>query len=893
MTRFSREETWTPAGALKPGDRIVLSSNRNLSWTGKGTEEEGFLLGLLLGDGTLKTEGGVISVWGEDENAATLMKAAGEAAGTLPHRIDFRGFQTMDSGRREHRMRMSSLRDLAADFGMFPGHKKVSPLLEQTSSMFHEGFLRGLFDSDGKVAGSQEKGVSVRLLQHDIPVLCTVQNMLHRLGIASTVYADRKDACMKSMPDGKGGNACYETTAGHELIISGENLKIFSDRIGFGSIGKQKQLDALLADYKRSLNRERFVATVTGINPCGFEDVYDVQIPEINAFDANGIMVHNCGEQPLLPFEACNLGSINLSLLVLKTAGKAEVDYPRLTRIVRTAVHFLDNVIDVNKYPLPDIDKMTRGTRKIGLGVMGWADMLLQLGIPYDSDEAEALARKVMGHVQDASHAASVKLAQEKGVFPFWQDSIYKAQGIALRNATTTTIAPTGTLSMIAGVSSGVEPMFAIAYIKNVMDGTELFETNPYFRQAAEEGGFYSEGLMKRVVAAGTLHGMDDVPEPIRRLYVTAHDISPEWHVRMQAAFQAFTDNAVSKTVNLSHEATEDDVREVFIQAYRTGCKGVTIYRDGSRGLQVLNIGSVNAEKKAESTGMAAAGASGAAKAVKAAGSLPPAAGRATGSIGASAPDAPVQPVAAENAGVGNAVPNYGHIAPRPRPEITTGFTEKVKIGCGNLYITVNYDENGICEVFTNTGRAGGCPSQSEATSRLVSIALRSGMDEKAIVEQLKGIRCPSTIRQKGLKVLSCPDAIGRLIEKVSNHRNGNGSVHAEIAAPAAQRFIRPMPDLVRPQEEDVPDGKTRSAGVPADNVSVGMPSANAPAGASALSWGRAAGSPADARARIALMEEDEDLQGNFSHDCPECGEVMEHEGGCRICRSCGYSKCG
>ena len=786
MNRFSRDEEWICAGDLKTGDRIVLSANRNMSWTGKGTREEGFLLGLLLGDGTLKMEGAVIS---------------------------------------------ASLRDLAAEYGMFPGHKKASFLLEQTSSLFHTGFLRGLFDSEGMVVGSQEKGVSIRLRQHDVPVLCTVQNMLHRLGIASTLYEGRNDACMKSMPDGKGGNACYETTSEHELVISGENLAVYSERIGFGSSGKQKQLDAHLANDKRRLNRERFVATVTSNNPCGFENVYDVQIPDINAFDANGIVVHNCGEQPLLPFEACNLGSINLSLLVKKTAKKVGVDYPRLTRIVRMAVHFLDNVIDVNKYPLPDIDKMTRGTRKIGLGVMGWADMLLQLGIPYDSAEAESLARKVMGHVQDTSHAASIKLAKEKGVFPYWEDSICKAQGIRLRNATTTTIAPTGTLSMIAGVSSGVEPMFAIAYIKNVMDRTELFETNPYFKRAAEEGGFYSEALMKRVVETGTLHGMEDVPEAIRRLYVTAHDISPEWHVRMQAAFQAFTDNAVSKTVNLSHEATEDEVREVFMQAYRTGCKGVTIYRDGSRGLQVLNIGSVNEEKKTD----AAATAAGTAVTATAAppGTVP--AGTAVAAPAVASVAAPAgTAVAAENKSDGSAVPDYGHIAPRPRPEITTGFTEKVKIGCGNLYITVNYDENGICEVFTNTGRAGGCPSQSEATSRLVSIALRSGMDEKAIVEQLKGIRCPSTIRQKGLKVLSCPDAIGRLIEKVSNHRSGNGSVHAEIAVPAAQRFIRPTPNPVRPETE-----------------------------------------------------------GDNSHDCPECGEVMEHEGGCRICRSCGYSKCG
>lgn len=782
MIQSEREEAWTPAGDLKPGDRIVLSANRGISWTGKGTREEGFRQGLI------------------------------------------------------------------------SGNQKMGCEQEQTSSEYHAGFLRGLFDIDGVIAGTAEKGVSVRIWKHDKSILAVSQGMLHRLGIASSIYANRKPAGVKNLHDGRGGTSRYPAAVGYELVISGDNLQIFSERIGFGATDRQKQLESLLSRSQGALNHESFVATVTGIRSIGTEDVHDVQIPQMNAFDANGIMVHNCGEQPLLPYEACNLGSINLSLLVKRTAKKTGVDYPRLTRIVRKAVHFLDNVIDVNKYPLPDIGKMTRGTRKIGLGVMGWADMLLQLGIPYDSMEAETLARKVMGHIQDTSHAASVKLAEEKGVFPYWEDSIYKDQGLRLRNATTTTIAPTGTLSMLAGVSSGVEPMFAIAYIKNVMDRTELFETNPYFRKAAEEGGFYSDELMKRVVETGTLHGMEEVPEAIRRVYVTAHDISPEWHVRMQAAFQEFTDNAVSKTVNLSHEATENDVREVFMQAYRTGCKGVTIYRDGSRGLQVLNIGSVNEERKADGADKAA---------------------------DETIPGVIVQPGTAGQADDKSTVPGYGHIAPRPRPEITTGFTEKVKIGCGNLYITVNYDENGICEVFTNTGRAGGCPSQSEATSRLVSIALRSGMDEKAIVEQLKGIRCPSTIRQKGLKVLSCPDAIGRLIEKVSNHRNGNGSVHTEISAPAAQRFIRPMPNLVRPETEEGSPGKTGSAGLTA---------ATASANAADFAWGSMAGTSA----RFAVMEEEEEvLQGNNSHDCPECGEVMEHEGGCKICRSCGYSKCG
>ncbi|HEY9060267.1 MAG TPA: vitamin B12-dependent ribonucleotide reductase [Pseudobacteroides sp.] len=507
-----------------------------------------------------------------------------------------------------------------------------------------------------------------------------------------------------------------------------------------------------------------------------------------------------CGEQPLLPYEACNLGSINLSHMIKNSGAKAEVDFEKLGKTVRKAVHFLDNVIDVNKYPLPEIDEMTRGTRKIGLGVMGWADLLCKLNIPYNSQKACTLAERVMSFIQDESKKASMELAEKKGVFPYFDKSIYNEKGMRLRNATTTTIAPTGTLSIIAGVSSGIEPLFAISYIRNVMDNDELLEVNPLFKQIAMIDGFYSENLMRRIAKKGSIKGFPEIPKTVQNVFVTSHDILPEWHVKMQAVFQKYTDNAVSKTVNLKHDATKDDVKEVFEMAYRTGCKGVTLYRDGSRDAQVLNIGSVNKGKND----------------------------------------------AEDNSDSGIAV-SISHIAPRPRPEIATGFTEKVRIGCGNLYITVNYDEHGICEVFTNTGRAGGCPSQSEATARLVSIALRSGIDAKSIVEQLKGIRCPSTIKQNGIKVLSCPDAIGRLIEKVAKIQNGKDVSDNELAVPTEDIIPRPMAKV-----ESVCHSCT------------GADSGSTREGA-----------------------------GKRSAACPECGLAVEHEGGCMVCRNCGFSKCG
>lgn len=798
MTRFKIDEEWKAAGDLKPGDEIILSNNRGIKWAGKGSFDEGFLLGLLIGDGTLKKEGGIISVWGSDEEAESLMKAAGEAAHTLPHRKDFKGFQTIISERTENRMRLSALRDLAGDYGILPGEKKITSNIEKSSYEFHRGLVRGLFDTDGTVTGTQEKGISVRLWQNDLDCLKVVQRMLHRLGIASTIYRDRKLEGLKSLPDGKGGSKEYFVQAGHELVIAQDNLFAFSEIVGFSN-KKQKRLEEGLRNYKRALNRERFTATVTESIELGEQEVFDVQVPGVNAFDANGIYIHNCGEQPLLPYESCNLGSINLVTCLKKNKNKTEIDYDKLGEIVDTSVHFLDNVIDVNKYPLPMVEEMTKGTRKIGLGVMGFADMLIELGIAYNSKEAVKTAESVMKFISERSKAASINLAKQRGTFSYYEKSIYREQGIEIRNGTTTTIAPTGTISIIAGVSSGVEPLFAISYIRNVMDNDELPEVNPIFERVAKERGFYSVALMRKIAEHGSVHGIKEVPEDVRKVFATAHDIEPEWHIRIQSAFQKYTDNAVSKTVNFANNATHEEVKDAYILACKLGCKGITIYRDGSRESQVLNIGSVNKTKDEEKA-----------------------------------------PEKDEN------------LVPRTRPEVTLGITEKVKIGCGNLYITVNSDDDGICEVFTNLGRAGGCPSQSEATSRLISIALRAGVDVREIIEQLRGIRCHSTLRQKGLKVLSCPDAIGRALERYMN-------MSVDL------KDIKTIDELADEIEEK--EGCIGNCSLCANPCP-------------------------------AVTSERAEQSGSVSYDkanmkyCPECGNAIQHEGGCVICRNCGYSKC-
>jgi len=304
-----------------------------------------------------------------------------------------------------------------------------------------------------------------------------------------------------------------------------------------------------------------------------------------------------CGEQPLLPYESCNLGSINLAKMVKNK----EPAWDKLRQVVRIAVHFLDNVVDVNRYPLPEIERMTKGNRKIGLGVMGFAEMLIKLGVPYDSDEALQVAEKVMEFVSEEAVKKSVELAEARGSFPNSKGSLWEKRGFKqIRNATLTTIAPTGTISIIAGCSSGIEPLFAISYVRNVLEGMKLLEVNPLFEQAARERGFYNEKLMMEIAKTGSIKEMEEIPEDVRRLFVTAFDISPEWHVRMQAAFQKYVDNAVSKTVNLPHDATVDDVSKIYVLAFKLKCKGITVYRYGSKKEQVLYIGSVVGKERGE-----------------------------------------------------------------------------------------------------------------------------------------------------------------------------------------------------------------------------------------------------------------------------------------------------
>lgn len=504
--------------------------------------------------------------------------------------------------------------------------------------------------------------------------------------------------------------------------------------------------------------------------------------PELGEIEAT----NPCGEQPLLPYEACNLGSVNLANMVREGG----VDWDKLAETVYWSVRFLDNVIEINEFPLEKIKTMVMGNRKIGLGVMGWADMLFRLRIPYDTDEAVELGRRVMTFIQKEARQASKKLAAERGSFPNIEKSIYRGQ--KLRNATCTTIAPTGTISMIAGTSSGIEPVFALAYTKNVLDGESLIEVDPVFRAYIEENFASEEAhLIFRQIASGkSVREIEQIPPEIRRVFTTALEITPEWHIRMQAAFQEGTDNAVSKTVNFPSSATKEDVRRVYELAYKLGCKGVTVYRSGSREQEVLISGTQNNSSQSK-------------------------------------------PAAKTH--------------PRPRPKRTVGVTEQVKTGCGKMYITVNYDQEGLIETFITTGSSGGCSGFTEGVSRLISLALRANIAPEAIIDQLTSVSCPNFLRRratdKSIIGKSCPDIIGRVLAQELKNWQKQG--------------VYSLPD----------DFYNRAlAEISATKESLAV----------------------DCHPLNQAMEEELIKRGI----CPECGSTLHFLEGCVTC-SCGFSKCG
>ena len=562
-------------------------------------------------------------------------------------------------------------------------------------------------------------------------------------------------------------------------------------------------------------------------------------VPALGSYEAT----NPCGEQPLLPYDVCNLGSVNVGVFAKEgRAGDPEqgIDWDGLRQVVHLSIHFLDNVIDANRYPLPEIRDLASKIRRVGLGIMGWADLLVRLGVRYDSDEGVALARTVMGFIEEETRIASERLAELRGVFPAWEESIWGPDGSCarsaagervrperrLRNCNLTTVAPTGTISIIAGCSGGIEPLFAVAFMRH-QAGVMMPDVNPDFVERARREGWHSDELMERIAEEGHIH-FDEVPAEVQDTFRTSHDIPPEWHVRMQAAFQEHVDSAISKTTNFAFEATRPDVRKIYELAFETGCKGVTVYRDGSRPMQVLSTGKTGQGEEG-GTGEGAA--------------QPPELEAITLQLADARERA--HTLEGELEEMKGRLEEHDREAAasrhkRQRPSILRGRTIKMDCPLGDLYVTVNEDASGRpFEVFCTLGKAGGAAmADSEAIGRLVSLSLRSGIPITAVKGQLRGISCDRAVGVGPQKVLSAPDAIAQALEQYMAEKEG--------------------------VQEELPIGVSQPA------------RAEAPAAAPAT-----AGQYVDQSAAVLGA-------------CPACGAShLAFEEGCKKCYVCGFSECG
>ncbi|MFC6661849.1 LAGLIDADG family homing endonuclease [Deinococcus multiflagellatus] len=831
QTRDMQDTAWVEAGTLKPGDRIMLSDHTEITpWAGAGNRTEGWLLGSLIGDGTFLTDRArpmaALGFWGDTRHA--LADAAYEQLGQMGAVKKL--WRSDDEARARVRLSSEALAELAAKYGVTHGHKTLTDRMEQGGYDFYRGVLQGLFDADGSVQGDQRKGVSVRLAQSDLPLLQRAQRMLARLGILSTLAPERRPAGTRVLPDGQGRQSEYPVRAQHELIISGSNLRGYAERIGFRDERKSARLEEALSGYARELNRERFSDEIVSILPSGEEAVYDVTVDQVHAFDANGIVAHNCGEIPLTVGEPCDLGAINLAAYVKGSA----FDYPSFREDVRTCVRFLDDVLDVNVFALEDNRVASQDLRRLGLGVMGLADALIKLGLRYDSEAGRDTIFEIMSVLREEAVAESERLGQERGIYPVYTRHEGQIPHAPRRNVAVLTVAPTGTTSMLMGVSSGIEPIFSPFIWRKIGSEyrallaplfVELLETYPAPQGMSKDGKWDWDKVTEAVSENhGSVVGLPFIPEALQQVFVCAHDIKPVDHVRMQGAVQRAFDaeghaaNSLSKTINLPNEATVQDVQDAYSEAYRTGCKGITVYRDGSRQFQVLST-SKKKKDTAEQPAQAAA------EVMGEQGETPvPAAAAPTPQP--AAPAQVVKPVTPSK-------PQY------ERPTRLSGITDMVKLTDPtsghrrSFLVTVNQLNGKPVEVMVISGRAGDeANADSEALGRVVSIALQHGVPAQAIIKTLRGIN-------------------GGLYGSYNGRLVGS---KADLIAVALETFQK---DLEAAQLPPLAGGST-------DAVAV----SSAPTGVSVDSMAR--------------------------ERCPVCEEkAVIREEGCLKCQACGYSKCG
>ena len=724
------------ASALKQGDRIRLLDHKGY-FGSKGDRNLGLTLGWLTGDGHIDIKRAVLSFYGEAHKVGPALAEATQSVvagtGQRPTRTYPTGMHIAKEGRGI--VQSTRLRDVVREFGLTENDwHHVPDVVYQGTEDMQRGYLQALFGADGTVAGkSSKKGVSVRLNSSYSALLEGVQRLLLNFGIASRIYLRRKER-MASMPDGKGGAKGYKTLPNYEVVIGKDNVRRFADEIGFLNEAKNAKIADRIASYgERGFYKERFLATFDRLEPLGEEPVYDLTEPMTHSFVANGLVISNCGEEFLENYGNCCLGSINLDKHI--APGGENFDWDGLGYTVRTAVRFLDDVIEVNQFPMQKLRDVNLATRRIGLGVMGWADALIRMGIPYDSPRALELTEAVAGFIHDTAWDESARLASERGPFPEYEDSALKTRGMPpVRNSSVITIAPTGTISRLADCSSGIEPHFANAWWSNVLwkgsdgggaAGERLLDAPKSVWEALRER------LPDEEQVRAVLEQLADAPDDAERIFTengidpahfrTSMLISPEAHVRMQAAWQKYVTNSVSKTINLPNSATIEDVEDAYRLAWETDCKAVTVYRDGSKSMQVLETGKDEGEEQVS-------------------------------------------------------MDENGFLAPRDRPTAMLGITERVSTGHGRMYVTLNFDEDGKpFELFTAIGKAGGSePAHLEGLSRMVSLCLRSGIDPDAIIEQLSGITS-EPVWDNGVLIRSAEDGVAHVLKRHLNGPNKPG----------------------------------------------------------------------------------------------------------------------
>ncbi|WP_434085398.1 LAGLIDADG family homing endonuclease [Natronomonas marina] len=917
--RVMTDDGWVEAGDLDAGDTVHIQ-NRKGEFGRHGSAEEGRVLGWLVGDGHLKEgeERAVLNFYDEDADvsaqfAEDVNEVVRDPLGNGDYEVgvneisrsdEYRGAQAV-----EQRIRSARLYEYAEEAGLVDEKLQVPDAVMRGSEEMARGFLQALFTADGSVQGSSRNGRSIRLASSELGLLKETQQLLLNFGIASRIYENRRPAQTRELPDGNGGTKEYETKAQHELAITKDNQQRFAEEIGFLREDKAEQLRENLDSYTYSPQNEAFTATVEAVTPDGHESVYDLTEPETHSFVASGLVTHNCGEQPLEEYEACNLGHINLSTLAaedspdwrvwqeahgdeyddLEAAVSAfleeAVDFEEFDRRIELGTRFLENVVTMSDFPVPEIEEKVREMRKIGLGVMGLAQLYIQLGIEYGSEEGNELARQVMRHINHGSKWASHELAEERGAFGEWEKSKYAnpteyrewfekqtgldadewADGFAIRNHNTTTIAPTGTTSMVGNTTGGCEPIYNVAYYKNVSDDVQgdemLVEFDDYFLRVLEENGLDVEAVKEEAQAQMAenrfdgIDGLETVPDAIGELFVTTGALSAKQHAGVQVACQEGVDSAISKTVNAPNDSTVEDAKDVFEYIYEHGGKGVTYYRDGTRSKQVLTT-------RAQNTEFADMDEAEAAEAIVE--NIEEIFGGIDGFLESEEVEAALETDVEELLGLEVELGRK-----QPRPDVLHGVTQRIDTGYGKLYVNINEDpETGRpFELFANIGNSGGfTASFTEALAKTISTALRSGVDPAEIADELQGIRSPKVAWDKGEQINSIPDAIGTAMRRYLD-----GEVDKAYPDQATLDQTAQQADDGEHEEREVASRET-------DGGETSAVSPGAEAGAS----------PNDDTGDTQSL-----IDSGESPECPECSSMtLYYSEGCKTCESCGWSEC-